>query len=109
MTESFDCSFEDVAQAFDQLPRMFLEPDGSFVWVVEAGGNRFQLDGGLVDNGTQVLSVELKGTCNERVLDAFLPAFGWPRQRLLFQLIQQGVYISEDEFRSVYAASDSSM
>ena len=104
ITEMFDCSFDDVAQAFDQLPRLFLEPDGSFVWVIESDGDRYQLDGGLIDNGIRMLNVELKGICNQLILDRLLHAIGWPKQRLLFQLIQYGVYIAEDEFRDAYVA-----
>ena len=36
----FDCSFEQVTAALEELPRMFLEPDGSFVWVIEDGESR---------------------------------------------------------------------
>jgi len=91
-------SFEEVAAAFEALPRMYFELDGSFVWVVEKD-KRYQLDGSLYDDGERLLNVDLKGTCNAEVLDEFLGCLGWPEQAILFQLVQQGCYLQESEFR----------
>ena len=98
-SHKFACSFEDVTVAFETLPRMFLEPDGSFVWVTEEDGRRCQLDGLLTDDGTHLLHCELKGQCGNDTLDALLTAFGCPEQRVHFQLVQEGTYLSEAEFR----------
>ena len=95
----FGCSFEDVSDAFEKLPRMFLEPDGSFVWVIEKNGSRSQLDGLLTDDGTHLLHCELKGQCCGETLDQLLTTLGWPKQAVHFQLIQEGVFLSEEEFR----------
>src|SRR4051812_40193066 len=38
-------TFEQVAAALEVLPRMFFEPDGSFVWVSPDGEPHWQLDG----------------------------------------------------------------
>ena len=78
---------------------MFLEPDGSFVWVVDDLDRQYQLDGSLYDDGERLLHVELKGTCDSTALDTFLSQLGWPTQTLIFQLVQQGIYLSEGEFR----------
>ena len=101
LSSTFECSFEEVAEAFANLPRMFFEPDGSFVWVVERE-QRFQLDGSLVDNGSKMLNVELKGTCDGEVLDQFLGTLGWPDTQVIFQLVSSGIYIDEVEFRRVF-------
>ena len=98
----FAISFEEATEAFEQLPRMFLEPDGSFVWVVEDAGAKYQLDGLLTDDGTNLLHCELKGTCNAAVLDQFLTALGWPDQSLVFQVVRQGSYLNEAEFRAKF-------
>ena len=95
----FAYSFEQVSDAFEQLPRMFLEPDGSFVWVINDGTNRYQLDGLLVDDGSHLLTCELKGTCDNRILDQFLIALGWPDQNVVFQRVHHGVFLSESKFR----------
>jgi len=98
----FVVSFEEVTEAFEQLPRMFLEPDGSFVWVVEDQGTKYQLDGLLTDDGANLLHCELKGTCNAAVLDQFLTALGWPEQTIVFQIVREGTYVSEAEFRAKF-------
>lgn len=95
----FSRSFEEVAEAFEQLPRMFLEPDGSFVWVSEQGSIRSQLDGLLTDNGTNLLHCELKGRCTSETLNKFLSTLGWPDQNVHFQLIREGTFLSEADFR----------
>ncbi len=97
----FARSFEEVAAAFEALPRMYFELDGSFVWVVD-NEERFQLDGSLYDDGERLLNVELKGTSNTELLDTFLGCLGWPEQSILFQLVQHGFYLSESEFRKCY-------
>lgn len=98
----FACSFEDVQQQLDQLPRMFLEPDGSFVWVVEQNQHRCQFDGNLSDDGHNLVTVELKSSCTGDCVNALLRACGWPRQRLLFQWLRLGVYLEESEFRRLF-------
>jgi hypothetical protein len=98
---TFACSFEEVATALELLPRMFLEPDGSFVWVIVQNDSRYQLDGNLVDDGTKLLSVEFKGTCSEETLNELLSKLGWPQQELIFQLVQQGIYMAEVDFREL--------
>ncbi len=105
LTDRFELSFEEVAQRLTELPRMFLEPDGSFVWVVDDLDRQYQLDGSLYDDGVRMLHVELKGTFDSTALDTFLSRLGWPTQSVIFQLVQQGIYLSEGEFRR-FAFSD---
>lgn len=95
----FACSFENVAAHFANFERMFLEPDGSFVWVLEENSVRQQLDGNLVDDGEKLLAVEIKANCDLWVFDRFLRALGWPAQSLLFQIVQLGVFVEEVDFR----------
>jgi hypothetical protein len=92
--------FDDARNALAALPRMFVEPDGSFVWRgSDAVGSEWQVDGNLVDRGESLAHVELKGCCPAERFDEILKALGWPRQTLTFQLPQRGVVLEEREFR----------
>jgi hypothetical protein len=51
--------FEDVCQRLDQVDRLHMELDGSFVWV----GPNWQLDGMIYDHADQIRYVDLKGHC----------------------------------------------
>ena len=95
----FDISFEDAAEALGKLDRLFLEPDGSFVWVSPAGKPAWQLDGMLYDRAAHLLYVELKGNCDEPAFDRLLSALGWPRTPVIFQLVRSAVFLDEAEFR----------
>lgn len=101
-TSKFSKSFEQVSEAFESLPRMFLEPDGSFVWVIEQDEERFQLDGLLTDDGANLLHCELKGNCNAAILDQLLRTLGWPDQEVAVQLVEEGTFLQEADFRKRY-------
>lgn len=100
--QPFRCSFEEVATNLESLPRMHLELDGSFVWVGERDASRFQLDGLLVDDGTHLRSMELKGACDEAALNQLLTAIGWPAQEVVFELVREGVHLTEAVFRDSF-------
>jgi hypothetical protein len=97
---TFDRSLASLAS----LPRLFIEPDGSFV---QAGatddGQAWQVDGNLVDQGERLAYVELKGCCPAEPFDALLAAFGWPGTKLAFELPRRGVVHGEAEFRRLAA------
>ena len=62
----FACSLERMSALLEQFDRLFLEPDGSFVWVGWEGdgrNRRWQLDGMIYDVSGQVQRIELKGQC----------------------------------------------
>jgi hypothetical protein len=99
-------TFELAACRLESLDRMFLEPDGSFVWVgTAADGGAWQVDGNLIDRGDTLAHVELKGTCPEDRFGDILRCLGWPEFPLLFQLVRQGIHLDEAAFRA-WAASD---
>jgi hypothetical protein len=93
-------SFEAVLAGLESLPRLFIEPDGSFVWrgTTEAG-QAWQVDGNLVDQGQVLDYVELHGTCLGERLDEILRLLGWPAAELTFVLPRQGVVLTEEAFR----------
>lgn len=97
--KTFSRTFEDVLDGLAKLPRMFVEPDGSFVWVSSPGELAWQLDGMLYDRDERLLYVELKGACPAARLDQFLAILGWPQTPVMFQLLREAVFFSEAEFR----------
>ena len=92
-------SFEEAAESLARLPRMFVEPDGSFVWVGESAEPKWQIDGCLYDRAGSLLYVELKGSCPPAEFDLLLRAFGWPASSLIVQLVRQAVFVEEQAFR----------
>jgi hypothetical protein len=85
-------SFEEAAERLSALPRMFFEPDGSFVWVSETDPP-WQLDGQLQDRGPALDYVEIKGNCAAASWEAFLGALGWPQHALVFQIVRAGRFV----------------
>jgi hypothetical protein len=59
--ERIPVSFEAYADSIRDWPGMFLEMDGSFVWTVDAGTRRLQVDGMIYDRDGAIEYVELKG------------------------------------------------
>jgi hypothetical protein len=93
-------SFEAALAGLGSLPRLFIEPDGSFVWCgADDDGQPWQVDGNLIDRGEVLDYVELKGACPSGQLDEILRALGWPAVQLTFQLPWLGVFLTEEEFR----------
>lgn len=97
---AFASSFERAAAALGALPRLFIEPDGSFVWVSSAAATAdWQLDGVLYDRDGKLLFVDLKGCSTAADFDQLLAALGSPPERVMFQLAREAVFIDELEFR----------
>ena len=99
LTGTLPITFEQAATALEQLPRMSVEPDGSFVWVAEHNQPPWQVDGLLVDRGGRLSHVELKGTCPAAQFDRLLSICGWPAASVVFQLVRAAVFLSESAFR----------
>jgi len=95
----FGLSFEQAAAALAQLPRMFVEPDGSFVWSSSSHDTAWQVDGVLYDRNERLLFVDLKGSCPAEAFDELLRTLGWPETALVFQLTREAVYVDEPTFR----------
>jgi hypothetical protein len=92
-------SFEEVAADLARLERMYIEPDGSFVWVSSRPEAPWQVDGNLYDHQERVRLVDVKGSCPQQRFDQLLAALGWPRTQLIFQLVRAAVFLDEAEFR----------
>ena len=96
---SFERSFEEVSAALAALERLYIEPDGSFVWVSSRQESPWQVDGMLYDHQNRVRLVDLKGTCPADQFDRLLTTLGWPATQLMFQLTRQAIWLGEAEFR----------
>lgn len=103
---SLNVTFEEALERLANLPRLFIELDGSFVWTgATANGQPWQVDGNLIDRGDVLAYVELKGCCSEQQFNELLTAFGWPQSPLGFQLVREGLLVDEADFRRVHFAS----
>jgi len=97
-------TFDHALTGLEQLDRLFIEPDGSFVWTgALPDGTSWQVDGNLIDRGDQLAYVELKGHCPEAQLNRILETIGWPNAELAFELTRQGSVVAEAEFRRLAA------
>lgn len=101
----FERTFEEVGLALERLPRMFFEPDGSFVWVSSEEADPWQLDGVLYDRDGRVVHVDLKGSCPAEALDRLLATLGCPTGEVVFQLSREALFLDEATFRRFAAAA----
>jgi hypothetical protein len=101
LAHPFSLTFEQAVEALEQLERMFVEPDGSFVWVSsnKTDNARWQIDGNLFDRNGRLLMIDLKGSCTEAEFDRLLAAFGWPQTAVMFELTLEAVFLDEANFR----------
>ncbi|MFV2069622.1 MAG: hypothetical protein ACC645_21870 [Pirellulales bacterium] len=95
----FAITFEEAADRLLQLPRLFLEPDGSLVWASTSDGRDWQIDAQLHDLADRLTRVDLSGTCPATAFDQLLSAIGWPSTRLMFQLVREALFIDEQALR----------
>jgi hypothetical protein len=100
VAEPMAVGFDTALDRLDALPRMFVEPDGAFVWASPREGRRWQVDGNAFERTGRVLLVDLKGSCPASAFDSLLACFGWPEQALAVQLVRAGVFVDLDTFRS---------
>ena len=92
-------TFDDASSALARLPRMFLEPDGSFVWKPPDEAPSWQVDGNLVDQGASLFYAELKGECPEASFNQVLACFGENPRGLVFEWVERGLLMNEETFR----------
>ncbi|MFM9194432.1 MAG: hypothetical protein ACKOWG_01565 [Planctomycetia bacterium] len=91
--------FDEALERLARLERMYVEPDGSFVWASPREGRWWQVDGNAFEKDGRVLLADLKGSCPRAAFDRLLGAFGWPDQPLLMQLVRAAVFLDETTFR----------
>jgi hypothetical protein len=91
--------FETLLAGLAALPRMYVEPDGSFVWTSPREGLSWQVDGNAAERDGRVLLVDLRGSCPPAEFDRLLAAVGWPVQQVMFQLLRPAVFLDAATFR----------
>lgn len=79
-------SLENATDRLRELPRMFLEPDGSFLW----NAGMWQLEGTLYDDGRILRYVELRGACPLHAWEIFLSALGASFQSVTLEQLDTG-------------------
>ncbi|MFO0944022.1 MAG: hypothetical protein U0930_25070 [Pirellulales bacterium] len=99
-------SFEQVEQCMSNLPRMFFELDGSFVWrgsspdsadsSTNGSTNNWQIDGMVYDVAGQVARIELKGHCPIEVFVQLLSCIQ-PADKLLAYSLDHGCFFRVGE------------
>ena len=95
----FSCTWEQAAAELEALERMIFEPDGSWIWSGELDGEQWHVNGHLFDFAGVLHRVELNGWCPANQFDRLLTCFGWPNVMILFEMVREGVQLSESELR----------
>lgn len=90
----FCVSFEAVAAALEQFPRLYFEPDGSFVWA----GEGWQIDGSLYDRDGTVQYLEIKGNGPAEAVGRLLATLQRPLDDLTVQLVREGISLPAPAF-----------
>ena len=101
----WNSTFEETLVRLEKLPRMFTELDGSFLWS-PGGENSTRIEGVLYDRAGGMYYAAFHGECSREQFDQLLSAFGWPSEQFLFQLVREGVFVGEDQFRRLTCVSE---
>lgn len=104
LSEPMAIRFEEALERLAAIDRLFVEPDGSFVWSsprpsLPGPSWRWQVDGNAFERAGNVLLVDLKGSCPAEDFDRLLMAVGWPAQAVMMQLVRPAVFLDESTFR----------
>lgn len=93
-------SWESALERLSRLPRMFVEPDGSFLW---NGDDKFighwQLEGTVYDDGRVVRTVELLGHCSLDNWQTFLEAFETTCSSIIIELVDENRIVAGEWLR----------
>lgn len=93
-------SLEEALSRMELLPRMFVELDGSYLWTPCSSDI---IEGVLYDRCGKMVYAEMRGQCSGEHFDQLLAAFGWPGEKFRFQLLREGRFVDEAEFRRTSA------
>ena len=101
--EPWPIDFQTAFDRLERLPRMYIEMDGAWVWVGQASdGAAWQMDGLLNDSPRGLMTLEIKGRLPRAAWEDFRGQLVTSAETLVFQLMQEGVYLSEAEFARVF-------
>jgi hypothetical protein len=96
--KSLNVEFDTAFARLQAFPRLFIEPDGSFVWRGANGGEDWQIDGQLHDAGPSLFCVELTGMCPDPEWRRLLDAIRAEGESLTIELVQVGKMLDEETF-----------
>ncbi len=88
-------SWEDAFEQLSRLPRMYIEPDGSFLWTGEtamqphSSPHAWQLEGTIYDDGRAIQYVDILARCPLSTWEIFLDAIGETFDSVTLQLLDQ--------------------
>ena len=103
---SWEVTFDGALEQLEKVPRLYAEPDGSWLLVSAVGESpRWQMEGNLYDGGSRLAYCDLKGSCPVTTWEQLLACFGWPHQPLLLQLTHAAVFVDEADYRGVVAGT----
>lgn len=102
--QGFGVDYETVATQLAAIPRLYIEPDGSFVWVSSVDPD-YRIDGQTTDDGRQLLYVELRGRCDWKQFANVIEQFGVSTSDLIFQLLPEALLIKEPQLRQMFFGS----
>ena len=92
-------SFEQAAEMLETFPRMFFEPDGSFVWVSSSDEEAaWQVDGNLYDRDGSLIAIDLKGTCEQTQLVRLFHVLRVEGRELMIELVREAIFVREHDF-----------
>ncbi len=106
LAEGFDLTFEQAVAALEGLSHVDVEPDGFFAFSGQSDGNLWHVSGQLWEHRNRLWRVDLHGECPADELERVLACFGWPKSRLVFELVRAGVVVEERDFRRWAAARE---
>ncbi|MCA9167505.1 MAG: hypothetical protein KDB23_07540 [Planctomycetales bacterium] len=106
LTLPMSLSFDTVLARLEQLPRLYIEPDGSFIWIGPQGPDQWKFDGQLHDSTGGLMTIELKVSGTDPELDAILGCLDWPEKAYVFQLVREGIYLDHAQVRQLLASVD---
>lgn len=88
-------SLEKAQANLQRLARMFVEPDGSFLWTGQddVGGLHWQLEGTAYDDGRVVRYIDLRGQCPPAQWQEFLAAFEESTASVTLELLDRNLIV----------------
>ena len=98
LSKPLPTEFDDAINKLNALPRLFAEPDGSFVWTSPHEKLRWQVNGNLYEKNDNILFVELKGCCPQVAFDQLLACFLADENVCVIQLTRAAVFVSAPRF-----------
>jgi len=103
LLEPWPIDFQTAFDRLEGLPRMYIELDGAWVWVGQSDdGIAWQMDGLLNDSPRGLMTMEIKGRTPRAAWEELRGLLVDPAETLVFQLMQEGVYLPEAEFSRIF-------